>query len=339
MKANYQAWQVDPKAFDARWPLRDQILFLLRFAVLAPSSHNSQPWRFLLNEHAITIAPEPKRFLPVSDPRNRNLYIALGCAIENILIAADYCGLSVQMNDTQAEGRFALTMNFMQATKEGTSPDHLVFSIPKRRMNRNAYHNILPDLSFLDALKSYAPDDVRLDVISDPKRKAEIAVAMIDIREQSFADQHFRTEMAAYKRNNLTRSFLGIPGATMGFGLLKSFVAPWVIKKFNVITALRKEELAMLVEHTPAIAVVSTTTDTEKDWMWTGRLFQRIALEAARRDIQVAASAAPLDPRVMQEKLGTTLYPQLFFRIGYATKAAAHAPRFLAADVTQLNAS
>jgi len=52
---NYSAWQVDTQDFYKCRSDKERLEFLLRFAVLAPSSHNSQPWRFEIGEGAIKI--------------------------------------------------------------------------------------------------------------------------------------------------------------------------------------------------------------------------------------------------------------------------------------------
>lgn len=61
--------------------------FLVECAIKAPSGHNTQPWKFENIENGIIIHPDFKRALPVVDANNYELYISLGCALENILIA------------------------------------------------------------------------------------------------------------------------------------------------------------------------------------------------------------------------------------------------------------
>ena len=48
----------------------------LRYAVLAPSSHNSQPWSFRLNGNEVELWADRKRSLPVVDPHDRELLIS-----------------------------------------------------------------------------------------------------------------------------------------------------------------------------------------------------------------------------------------------------------------------
>jgi hypothetical protein len=65
-----------------------QMIEFVRYATLAPSGHNTQPWRFSVNEYSIRIFPDFTRSLAVVDLDNRELYIRLCCALENLVIAA-----------------------------------------------------------------------------------------------------------------------------------------------------------------------------------------------------------------------------------------------------------
>ena len=66
---------------------------LVADAVLAASSHNTQPWIFSLARDAVSIAPDWSRRCPVVDPDDHHLFASLGCAAENILTSAQTLGL------------------------------------------------------------------------------------------------------------------------------------------------------------------------------------------------------------------------------------------------------
>ena len=60
----------------------------IRFATLAPSGHNTQPWRFRVAAGRIEILPDFARRTPVVDPDDHHLFVGLGCAAENLALAA-----------------------------------------------------------------------------------------------------------------------------------------------------------------------------------------------------------------------------------------------------------
>ncbi|CAA9566570.1 MAG: hypothetical protein AVDCRST_MAG88-1948, partial [uncultured Thermomicrobiales bacterium] len=62
-------------------------------ARVAPSAHNTQPWRFTpLPDGRIAVRWRPERALPVTDPTGRDLYLALGAAVESALLRAAAAG-------------------------------------------------------------------------------------------------------------------------------------------------------------------------------------------------------------------------------------------------------
>ncbi len=60
----------------------------IRYATLAANSHNTQPWRFRISTGAIEIVPDFSRRIPVVDPDNHHIFASLGCAAENLALAA-----------------------------------------------------------------------------------------------------------------------------------------------------------------------------------------------------------------------------------------------------------
>ena len=46
---NLAAWEVDPSGIPSSGAAIDKARFAVHYAILAPSSHNTQPWRFIIN--------------------------------------------------------------------------------------------------------------------------------------------------------------------------------------------------------------------------------------------------------------------------------------------------
>ncbi len=321
-------WEIDHNEFKLLLNSEAQLRFLLRYAILAPSSHNSQPWAFGIKGTTIVVFPDKKRTLPVSDPLNRNLYIALGCSIENVHIAADYFGFKTNVELFPKESPEAVAKISLEKIREEVGdPDHLIFSIQRRRSNRGSYENQLPPQEVLAHLKNLASGEVFADFISDQKVKTQVVKFLMDFREDSFANRKFRAEMADYKRNNFSYSSVGIPGFTMGFGNLFSIVAPTLIRYMNIMRFIREPETALLTQHTPLFGVISSLGHDPKSWIAVGRLFGKILLELEKQGLQSSISALPLKGEELQHILGVAYVPQIFFRFGYAKTTPRHSPR------------
>ncbi|MDX5376134.1 MAG: Tat pathway signal protein, partial [Halomonas sp.] len=108
---------------------------LIRYATLAPSGHNTQCWRFRIAEDAISILPDLTRRTPVVDPDDHHLYVSLGCAAENLSLAARALGMQGEVS-FHAEGAGEVHVTLAPCQPE-VSP--LFDAIPARQCSRTDY--------------------------------------------------------------------------------------------------------------------------------------------------------------------------------------------------------
>ena len=78
--------------------ITDDYLFMIEQATKAPSGHNTQPWLFRIVEAGIEIHPDKTKTLSIVDGNQREMFISLGCATENLCLAAQTKGYSAQVN-------------------------------------------------------------------------------------------------------------------------------------------------------------------------------------------------------------------------------------------------
>ena len=108
---------------------------LVRYAKLVPSSHNTQCWKFRLEEDAISMLPDLSRRCPAVDPDDHHLFVSLGCAAENLVQAA-------LANGRKAHAGFASAGDgTLRVALEPTRPvaSTLFQAIPERQSTRGAY--------------------------------------------------------------------------------------------------------------------------------------------------------------------------------------------------------
>ena len=60
-----RAWTVDSGAFPTAGSLADKARFAVGYAILAPSSHNTQPWKFAIIGDELLLMADRSRSLPV----------------------------------------------------------------------------------------------------------------------------------------------------------------------------------------------------------------------------------------------------------------------------------
>ncbi len=144
---------------------------LVHYATLAASSHNTQPWIFKLEKNRIRILPDLSRRCPAVDPDDHHLYASLGCATENLLLAAEAAGLKDHYSyDASTSG---VNIDFKETTPF-RSP--LFEAIPERQCSRVEYDGSQLSAEQLQQLdKAGQGDGVSIILFTDGEQKEQVA--------------------------------------------------------------------------------------------------------------------------------------------------------------------
>ncbi len=333
MRENYKAWDITLKDFQ-QFTGKDQLKFLIRFATLAPSSHNTQPWAFKVVDDGIKVYKEQSRRLPVADVNDRQLFLSIGCAIENIIVAADYYGFLsiVKYVDDQNDHDLCAIINLIGKIGHWKGDDHLIHSIVRRKTNRNKYKQDLIPHNVLDQILNYKSENIDIFIVHDKSKIEKLADIAVLSSIESMVDDKFRYELSHHLKHNLTKSKIGMPGFTLGIPTPVSFAMPHLMKRFNMEKAAQKQNKILFNKHTPYITIIATRGDSKMDWLEAGQIYERLSLYSTIEGISLSPWGAPIEIgqfyKSIQEVLDTNLRPQMFFRMGYAKKSAKNSPRF-----------
>ncbi len=90
---------------------RPEMADFIRYATLAANSHNTQPWKFRVGQDRIEILPDLARRTPAVDPDDHHLFASLGCAAENLALAAGARGRAGELSFNAANDG-AVTFTF-----------------------------------------------------------------------------------------------------------------------------------------------------------------------------------------------------------------------------------
>lgn len=286
MLKNYSAWDLKISDYWRQQTLHDKLVFLLRFAILAPSTHNTQPWQFVIRDNQIIVLPHKAHSLPQGDKENRLMHISLGTVVENVQIAGDYYNWDTHVSyfSNNSDG---VTITFQEGQKqsqENSPTHHLIFSIQKRRTNRSNYGLYLLPSTFLDQLSSLQYENLTFHLLSDTEKKIQLADATIGALKETMENALFRKELAGYMRPNDTDAGRGMPGFVMGFPHLLSVLAPKIMPFINIGKKKAKDDEVLLKKHTPYFGIITSKTNETNDWVKAGQLYQRIALMAENED-------------------------------------------------------
>jgi hypothetical protein len=292
---------------------------LVRYATLAPSSHNTQCWRFGIEPDAITILPDLARRCPAVDPDDHHLFVSLGCAAENLAQAARAHGLvaSATFDDARSALRMALEPAAAQA-----SP--LFQAIPQRQSTRAEYDGQpLPgdDLRALE--RAAGGDGVHLLLLTGKPALEKALEFVVQGNSAQMNDKAFVDELKAWIRfsaHDAVRLGDGLYGASSG----NPSVPAWLGRLMFGISFTEKGEndkYAGHVRSSAGIAVFVGPANDKAGWISVGRAYERFALQATALGVRTAHLNQPVEVAALRPSFANFLgvgerRPDLVVRFG-----------------------
>lgn len=333
-------YEVDEKLFPVSGSLKEQYAFLLQYAILAPSSYNTQPWKFRAREDGIAVYADYTRRLPVADPGSRELLMGVGAAIFNLRVAAAHFGLAyrVDYNHSGDSERPIAIVSLAPAEKvaEAGSGESLFPYIPRRHTNRNPFLVTRIPEAVLKKLRALTGDgQVSLHISTNGSVNQRVAdlVAAADEKQQS--DSAYRSERAEWVRPNWSRRPDGMPGAALGVRGVTSVLAPWATKVLDLGRVRAATDMSLCMQ-APGL-IVMYGEDAVPVWLETGEVLQHILLLITGEGMHYSFFNMPIEvPELriqLRGMLGLSSWPQLLLRIGYCLTEPVASPRRPVEDV------
>lgn len=309
----------------------EQFEYILKYARLAPSSHNTQPWTVRYQSNNIIIGYDPDRQLRVGDPNKRELFISLGCFVENITLVAAEINCSAEYKFISDETREVAIIKLSPNAKHANPDLKWSALINKRRSDRRLYEKKEIPSGQLSSLDKMACGNAQTVMIDRETTINYLSKMTYQATLQTMASQDFRDELAGWVRHNWTKKHDGMPGYTQGMPGPISLFAKTIIRKINKVAADQAKKDAKRVKHSAAICIIYTDAQTPDAWIDAGRLYQRLCLEALKEGIKTSAvSAAVIVPETAKQiksKLQLKAEPVALLRLGYTKNTVKSAPK------------
>lgn len=172
-------------------------LALVHAAILSANAFNTQPWLFQVSESKIEIYADAKRNLGAFDPYLREMFFSLGCALENLCLAAPPNGFQTtvsfppgKLEPIPANPKPELAAR-IRLSKVSPKADELFDAIPHRHTNRSPFDvNKEIPLDFVKSLAHVVSDDkdLRVFLYDQESKRKEIVDIIWDTSRRLVSD-------------------------------------------------------------------------------------------------------------------------------------------------------
>ncbi|WP_457535030.1 Acg family FMN-binding oxidoreductase [Streptomyces filamentosus] len=318
---------------------RPLVTSLVEEAVLAPSMHNAQPWRFVHREASgvLELRGDPARGMPRQDPVHRALHIGCGGALFGLRVAAEHRGLrpEVRLLPAPDDPWHLADVRFEDPSEAAGDLGVLHPALARRHTSRFPFTEEPVPAELLDGLCAAArlegcrlivPGDWHTDTVMGLVHASELFEA---------ADDAVRAEIAAWTRTGADGEGTGADGVpAYAFGPRQYDVtAP--VRDFGTPGRMPSRPSARF-EKTPQIALLGTAADTPESWLMAGQALHRVLLQATLDGLATSLMSQPLEwPELRfdaRDPLSNVGYVHMIVRLGYGPAGRA-TPRRAVADV------
>jgi len=346
-------WQVDGTDFPASGSETQKLQFLVKYAVLAPSKYNAQPWLFEICGNSLDLICDRNWAFRVTDPQSRELTLSCGAALLNLRLAAQHFGYTTRVEPFPWPGdRYLLARvrlgpppdqdvcrRFAASVANGPSDEELFNVLKKRRTYLGSFWNGSPPDGVLARCSDTASQHgAWLHFVKDSAKRTAVANLVARADRELMAERAFRRELARWIHPTRGKSKDGVPGASYGLAGPLNLLTPglplliWTLNLGSLVGFHHRE----LAKRAPVLAVLGTVDDTPQSWLAAGQALQLVLLQATAAGLVASFLNQPIEVEHLRLQLAKLIgedgLPQILIRLGYGTPVG-HTPRRPAQEV------
>jgi hypothetical protein len=263
----------------------DPVPELVRFATLAGNGHNTQPWTFTRSAAGIDIAPDFSRRTAVVDPDDHHLFASLGCAAENLMVAASSMSRAGSF-------RFDATAQRLSIALEQRAPadDALVAAIPRRQCTRSVYNGAVSTDELRRLQEAAGTEGVEVRLLTDRADIDAVRDLVVEGNRAQMADAAFVRELKQWIRFNPDAALArgdGLYSAASGNPTLPDWLGGAM---FDLVfkDPAESDRYVKQINSSAGLAIFVSDANDPAHWVQAGRAYQRFALAATLLDVKHA---------------------------------------------------
>jgi hypothetical protein len=322
MNPHIHPWTIAAEGFPQGGFAADQLEFLLGYAILAPSTHNTQPWHFRVNAMDVELFADWSKRLQIVDPQGRELLMSCGAALFNLRVAAEYFEKAWRIERFPDPAHPTLLARFHLGLQgETSSEDLLLFhAISRRRTNRTPFRtDPIPDELLTVMVAAAEREGAWFMAADNEDSRTALADLVAEADRRQWADRHFREELASWLRKKPEEALDGLPVHDQGIEDWLTFAGPALIRTFDrgKGQAARDRDIAV---HSPMLVVLGTEADDAPSWLSAGQALQSVLLRARSEDVWASFLCQPIEVPELRNEIASICgrpNPQILLRLGY----------------------
>jgi nitroreductase len=310
-----------------------QLTIALERALRAPSVHNTQPWRWRIEDGAVALHADWTRHLVATDPDRRDLVLSCGAALHHLLVALAARGLEARVDrlpDPEDQGHLA---TITLCTGAGLPADPaLLRAIDRRRTDRRrmSHRPVPPEhLRLLDEHARRA--GAVLIPATSPALRERLGTALRDAAARQDWTPGYPTELELWTRR-YAGARDGIPAGNIAPPLVGA-VGATPLRQFprGRLDQPRSEPGHEALVDASELLVVGTAGDGTADRLRAGEATSAVLLAAttlglASTPLSQAVEVDAVRRAIRRDVLHIPEHPQLVLRIGWPATLAAEIP-------------
>ncbi|MEV6932202.1 nitroreductase family protein [Dactylosporangium sp. NPDC051485] len=304
-------------------------------ARLAPSVHNTQPWRWVVHEDRLELYAEPARQLSEQDPDGRLLTLSCGAALHHALVALVAEGFAARV-ERPAAAPLAVVHAEPQGPADPAAMRRLQLLRVRHTDRRVASEEPISAAVLQELTEAARRSGARLAVLNRDQ-VLQLAVMIEHSGEAQQHDERMRAETAEWVGGERPEG-TGLPDAVIPAELPLTTVAE---RDFGVGTG--KLDAGAGHDTAAQYAILHGDGDDPADWLRAGEALSELWLSATEHGAAVLPLSSPVEMaftrQALRRMLGETGYPFLVLRLGTADPDHAgppHTPRLSAEQVIEI---
>ncbi|HTK66378.1 MAG TPA: NAD(P)H nitroreductase [Pseudonocardia sp.] len=303
------------------------VLAALALANRAPSVHNSQPWRWQLDEHSVHLYADLRRWLPATDPDGRDLLLSCGAALHHLtvaLAAADIRPVVHRLPNPDEQDHLAAVE--LHRGPSAQADLALIGAIERRRTDRRRFAGWPVPEAFLAAMARHAAEHgVLLREVTEPADRRLLKKLITEAALTQTSNPDYPDEIALWSGRHGSAD--GVPAANAPAAGDDAAALPMRQWAHGELPQQRSRG-----EDGAVVLILGTSSDDRLSQLRAGEAASAVLLHATDLGLASSVLSQPLEVAetrrmVRDQVVGGTVCPQLLIRVGWPPAATEDVPR------------